>query len=137
MVDVPTSAATARTLTWSGPPSASRRAVAAMRAERVSAVAAAASLIVDSLAQQRYGRPTTLLWEAHMAVQTTNPYLEGAFAPVEEEVTVADLAVVGSLPPELDGRYLRIGPNPMRQNVPDPARHHWFVGDGMVHGLRL
>ncbi len=72
-----------------------------------------------------------------MAVQTTNPYLEGAFAPVEEEVTVADLAVVGTLPPELDGRYLRIGPNPMRQNVPDPARHHWFVGDGMVHGVRL
>ncbi|WP_255566611.1 carotenoid oxygenase family protein [Iamia sp. SCSIO 61187] len=72
-----------------------------------------------------------------MAVQTTNPYLEGPFAPVEEEVTATDLAVVGTLPADLDGRYLRIGPNPMRQNVPDPATHHWFVGDGMVHGLRL
>lgn len=72
-----------------------------------------------------------------MAVQTTNPYLEGPFAPVEQEVTATDLAVVGTLPADLDGRYLRIGPNPMRQNVPDPATHHWFVGDGMVHGLRL
>lgn len=72
-----------------------------------------------------------------MAVQTTNPYLEGPFAPVEDEVTATDLAVVGTLPADLDGRYLRIGPNPMRQNVPDPATHHWFVGDGMVHGLRL
>lgn len=72
-----------------------------------------------------------------MAVRTTNPYLEGPFAPVDEEVTVADLAVEGTLPPELDGRYLRIGPNPMPVNVADPSRHHWFVGDGMVHGVRL
>ena len=72
-----------------------------------------------------------------MAVQTTNPYLEGPFAPVEDEVTATDLAVVGTLPADLDGRYLRIGPNPLPANVPDPANHHWFVGDGMVHGLRL
>ncbi len=72
-----------------------------------------------------------------MAVQTANPYLEGPFAPVEEEVTATDLAVVGALPPELDGRYLRNGPNPMWQHVEDAALHHWFVGDGMVHGIRL
>ncbi|HXH59435.1 carotenoid oxygenase family protein [Iamia sp.] len=72
-----------------------------------------------------------------MAVQTTNPYLEGPFAPVAEEVTATDLAVVGALPPELDGRYLRIGPNPMEGTVGDPAAHHWFTGDGMVHGIRL
>ncbi len=72
-----------------------------------------------------------------MAVRTTNPYLEGNFGPVTEEVTAHDLAVVGSLPPELDGRYLRIGPNPIMDNVADPSRHHWFTGDGMVHGVRL
>ena len=72
-----------------------------------------------------------------MAVVTTNPYLEGPFAPVTEEVTAHDLEVVGTLPPELDGRYLRIGPNPIMANVPDPATHHWFTGDGMVHGVRL
>ncbi len=71
-----------------------------------------------------------------MAPQT-NPYLEDGFAPVAAEVTAFDLPVVGELPADLDGRYLRNGPNPLPQNVPDPARHHWFVGDGMVHGIRL
>ena len=43
--------------------------------------------------------------------------------------------MVGTLPPELNGRYLRNGPNPI--TPVDPATHHWFVGDGMVHGVRL
>ena len=64
-----------------------------------------------------------------------NRYLEGLFAPVHEEVTALDLEVTGSLPVELDGRYLRNGPNPA--GPVDPATHHWFVGDGMVHGVRL
>ena len=65
----------------------------------------------------------------------TNPYLTGNFAPVRDEVTVADLEVTGTLPGHLDGRYLRNGPNPVVD--PDPAMYHWFLGDGMVHGLRL
>lgn len=62
-------------------------------------------------------------------------YLDGNFAPVGEVVTVTDLPVTGKLPPELSGRYLRNGPNPSA--AVDPTRHHWFVGDGMVHGIRL
>ena len=65
----------------------------------------------------------------------SNPYLTGNFAPVTEEMTVADLEVTGSIPEELTGRYLRNGPNPVI--APDPATYHWFLGDGMVHGLRL
>jgi hypothetical protein len=38
-------------------------------------------------------------------------------------------------PAELQGRYLRNGPNPI--GPVDPATHHWFTGDGMVHGIRL
>ncbi|MDQ2678542.1 MAG: carotenoid oxygenase family protein [Actinomycetota bacterium] len=68
------------------------------------------------------------------AVQTENTYLEGNFAPVLEEVTAFDLTVDGELPPSLDGRYLRNGPNPIDA---DPATYHWFTGDGMVHGIRL
>jgi len=64
-----------------------------------------------------------------------SPYLRGDFAPVHEEVTVADLPVRGQLPPELDGRLLRIGPNPVGEV--DPATYHWFTATGMVHGLRL
>ncbi len=64
-----------------------------------------------------------------------NRYLEGNYAPVRDEVTAFDLSVVGTLPVELEGRYLRNGPNPL--GAPDPATHHWFMGDGMVHGVRL
>jgi carotenoid cleavage dioxygenase len=63
-----------------------------------------------------------------------NRYLEGNFAPVADEVTVTDLAVTGTIPTWLDGRYLRNGPNPMNT---DPATYHWFTGEGMVHGVRL
>jgi carotenoid cleavage dioxygenase len=65
----------------------------------------------------------------------TNPYLEGNYAPVLEEVTETELSVTGQLPESLDGRYLRNGPNPV--TPPEPATYHWFTGDGMVHGIRL
>ena len=66
---------------------------------------------------------------------TENPYLNGNYAPVREEITAFDLDVTGTIPTYLDGRYLRIGPNPLID--PDPATYHWFVGTGMAHGLRL
>lgn len=68
--------------------------------------------------------------------QTDDTYLflEGNFAPVAEEVTAFDLEVTGAVPPALEGRYVRTGPNPLNA---DPSNHHWFTGDGMVHGVRL
>ena len=66
---------------------------------------------------------------------TVNPYLQGNFAPVHEELTVTELPVRGQVPEVLNGRYLRNGPNPV--SVPEPATYHWFTGDGMVHGIRL
>lgn len=62
-------------------------------------------------------------------------YIAGNLAPVSEEITATDLEVIGTLPTELDGRYLRNGPNPL--GAVDLAKHHWFVGEGMVHGIRL
>ncbi|GLW07002.1 dioxygenase [Microtetraspora sp. NBRC 13810] len=64
-----------------------------------------------------------------------NPYLEGAFAPVKEEVTAYDLPVTGRIPQELNGRYLRNGPNPL--GIEDPVAHHYMLGAGMIHGVRL
>ena len=64
-----------------------------------------------------------------------NVYLSRNFAPIHEETTATDLAVIGELPKELNGRYLRNGPNPIADV--DPLVHHWFLGDGMVHGIRL
>jgi carotenoid cleavage oxygenase len=64
-----------------------------------------------------------------------NAFLMGGYAPVREERTVLDLAVTGRIPEYLDGRYLRNGPNPAAEV--DPATYSWFVGDGMVHGVRI
>ena len=61
-------------------------------------------------------------------------FLEGPFAPVAEEVTAFDLPVTGRVPAELSGRYLRNGPNPVGLDDPN---YHWFLGAGMVHGVRL
>jgi carotenoid cleavage dioxygenase len=65
----------------------------------------------------------------------SNPYLVGNFAPVHSETSAEDLPVTGSIPRHLDGRYLRIGPNPI--SAADPATYHWFLGDGMAHGVRI
>jgi len=59
-------------------------------------------------------------------------YLEGNFAPVRDEMTAFDLPVEGAVPPALEGRYLRNGPNP---TTGDPG--HWFFGEGMLHGVEL
>lgn len=66
---------------------------------------------------------------------TINPYLNGNYAPVQREITATDLDVTGTIPDHLNGRYLRIGPNPIGN--PDPDHYQVFLGDGMVHGLRL
>lgn len=68
------------------------------------------------------------------ASTTTNPFLQGNFAPVREEVTADDLTVVGKLPPEMDGMFVRNGPNPQ---FPPIKNYHVFEGDGMLHGVRI
>lgn len=59
-------------------------------------------------------------------------HLQGNGAPVSEELTITDLDVSGAIPPELDGRYLRNGANPVTG-----MSDHPFLGDGMIHGVRL
>ncbi len=61
-----------------------------------------------------------------------NPYLNGLYAPVREEVSARDLPVTGEIPRNLNGAYYRNGPNPMS---PPVGMHHWFDGDGMLHGV--
>ena len=53
-------------------------------------------------------------------------------APITEEVTAFELEVKGAIPPELSGRFLRNGANPQTG-----WSLHWFIGDGMVHGIEL
>ena len=70
-----------------------------------------------------------------MKVDAPNPYLTGIHTPMDSELTLTDMHVTGSIPAELDGRYIRIGPNPI--TPPNAASYHWFTGDGMVHGVKL
>lgn len=64
-----------------------------------------------------------------------HPFLTGIHAPMPTELTITDLAVSGTIPAELNGSFIRNGPNPV--TPPNPATYHWFTGTGMVHGVRL
>jgi carotenoid cleavage dioxygenase len=59
-------------------------------------------------------------------------HLQGNFAPVFDEVTLKDLPVTGAIPKELNGRFFRNGSNPK-----SGSSAHWFLGNGMLHGVRL
>jgi carotenoid cleavage dioxygenase-like enzyme len=64
-----------------------------------------------------------------------NPYLKGPYAAVDDEVTVRGLDVLaGAVPDDLNGVYVRNGPNPQHHPV---GRYHWFDGDGMVHSVHF
>ncbi|RDI67849.1 carotenoid oxygenase family protein [Nocardia pseudobrasiliensis] len=72
---------------------------------------------------------------APAAEALTNPYLEGMYAPQPDEITATDLPVLaGELPADLDGVYVRNGPNPQFSPL---GRYHWFDGDGMLHAVHF
>ncbi|MFC8381722.1 carotenoid oxygenase family protein [Nocardia sp. NPDC057272] len=59
-------------------------------------------------------------------------HLTGNNAPVTEEITVAPSEVIGEIPRDLDGVFVRNGPNPRTG-----TSTHYFAGDGMVHAVAL
>ncbi len=60
------------------------------------------------------------------------PALSGNNAPVADEIQAGDLAVIGELPADLNGIYVRNGPNAY---FPPDWRYHAYDGDGMLHAL--
>lgn len=58
-------------------------------------------------------------------------FLSENYAPVADELTEFNLPVEGAIPTDLTGWYLRNGPNPRKPT------EHWFLGDGMIHGVRI
>lgn len=66
------------------------------------------------------------------ALNEMNPYLHGLYAPIKEEVSAEKLKVIGEIPKDLHGGFFRNGPNP---KTPPKGMHHWFDGDGMIHGV--
>ena len=65
---------------------------------------------------------------------SSRAFVTGAYAPMEQEFSLEDLPITGTIPPELDGQYCRMGPNPCSAT---PRDYHWFMGDGMVHVVRI
>ena len=63
------------------------------------------------------------------------PLLTGVHAPVLEELELTDLKLIkGTIPRDLNGVYLRAGPN--ARYAPN-GRYHPFDGDGMVHAAHF
>jgi carotenoid cleavage dioxygenase len=61
--------------------------------------------------------------------------LQGPFAPRHDESDFVDLPLLrGRVPEDLNGVYLRNGPNPRFAPL---GRYHPFDGDGMVHAVQL
>lgn len=79
------------------------------------------SVFFDSVARSRKYKPG-------------QQYLEGNYAPVQEEKFESCTVVEGSIPADLNGFYVKTGPNPFFTPV---HGYHWFDGDGMLHGCRL
>lgn len=66
--------------------------------------------------------------------QVNSKYLKGGFAPVHDEVFISNLEVIGKLPEDLTGRYLRNGPNPYFT----PYTYTYPIdGDGMIHQIEF
>ncbi|WP_281647802.1 carotenoid oxygenase family protein [Parendozoicomonas sp. Alg238-R29] len=63
-----------------------------------------------------------------------NPYLENTHAPISREIVANELEVIGEIPKDLTGVYLRNGPN---QRWQPQGVYHWFDGDGMMHGVEV
>ena len=64
-----------------------------------------------------------------------NYYLQGNYAPVKNLISETGLKVTGQIPKDLSGLFGRNGPNPM--GAVNEKKHHWFLGEGMLHGIRL
>ncbi len=64
-----------------------------------------------------------------------NYYLQGNYAPVINHISETGLKVTGQIPRDLSGLFVRNGPNPM--SSVNEKKHHWFLGEGMLHGIRL
>ena len=65
-------------------------------------------------------------------IDDTPEHLRGNGRPITEERTLERLKVTGTIPAELDGRFVRNGANPFTGTSSHP-----FFGDGMLHGIRI
>jgi carotenoid cleavage dioxygenase-like enzyme len=63
-----------------------------------------------------------------------HPYMNGAWTPNFDEYDAYDLPVIGEIPKDLDGVYVRNTENPVHDPI---GTYHPFDGDGMIHAMRF
>lgn len=61
-----------------------------------------------------------------------NPNLQGGFAPVDKEMVLDQFEVIGKIPEDLNGLYVRNGPVPQFEPI---GKYHWYDGDGMLQAV--
>ena len=64
----------------------------------------------------------------------SHPYLTGAWTPNYEEYNATEMAVIGEIPTDIDGVYLRNTENQVHEPI---GRYHPFDGDGMIHMMNF
>ncbi|MGD8679723.1 MAG: carotenoid oxygenase family protein [Lysobacterales bacterium] len=62
----------------------------------------------------------------------THPYMNGAWTPNYDEYDATEMDVIGEIPGDIDGVYVRNTENPVHEPI---GRYHPFEGDGMIHAI--
>ncbi|GHF19374.1 apocarotenoid-15,15'-oxygenase [Kordiimonas sediminis] len=66
--------------------------------------------------------------------ENNHPYLNGAWTPMHREYDATDMEVIGTIPDDIDGVYIRNTENPVFKPL---GRYHPFEGDGMLHMMHF
>lgn len=61
-----------------------------------------------------------------------HPYMRGPWTPNYQEFNATDMPVIGKIPADIDGVYVRNTENPVHEPI---GRYHPFEGDGMIHAI--
>ncbi len=75
-----------------------------------------------------------LVGQIQSTLKSSHPYRDGPWTPNFKEYDAADMEVIGTIPHDLDGVYLRNTENPVHEAI---GRYHPFDGDGMIHMMRF
>ncbi len=79
--------------------------------------------------------PTTLVNTVNATLDDDDhPYLHGAWTPNFNEFNADDMEVIGSIPKDIAGVYLRNTENPVHNSI---GKYHPFDGDGMLHMMHF
>ncbi|MEL7311313.1 MAG: carotenoid oxygenase family protein [Pseudomonadota bacterium] len=66
--------------------------------------------------------------------ENDHPYRNGAWTPNYDEYDADDLTVIGQIPEDIDGIYVRNTENPVHDAI---GKYHPFDGDGMLHMMQI